>query len=590
MDASQMDLSFVIGVMIVIAALFAIVAKRLDQPLLIGYVLAGFIIGPSVLGVVSDPGFVMALFAEFGLVLLLFMIGLELDFKKIQSLGKMSIIIGTVQITIIVGVVALAAIALGFNMITSVYTGLVVAFSSTIVVAKALTDKGELNTLHGGMILGIVIVEDILAVVGLTLLGALVPSSGGSHGFTFTHMIELVGMHLPEAAWFSMVMLAINGALFVGVAYLFTRYVLPKVLFAIGSSTELLIAVAFGFALTLSAAGAFFSFSLSIGAFVGGIALSNSHFNHELLGKIRPIKDFFIILFFVALGTLLTFSNFVDQLLLIVFLLIAVMLAKPVIIFWVRKAFRYTNRISFLVSVALAQISEFSLILAMAGVAQGSLPQEYLTGAVIATLISMMATAYIIRYDEQLYHLTRPLIDPIERIFGLRPDEVHHAHEMYAPEVLVVGINALSVEAIETARGKKKTVVIEKDPAKIASLHERGVTVLCVDAYNQDLFEELLDISKADMVVSAVSDLNLNLYFVKKVREHNKKASIIVMANEAGAGRKLYSAGATVVLIPEAIGRRLLHEIMISNENEFDKLRALYSKELHKNFVYKREL
>jgi Kef-type K+ transport system membrane component KefB len=358
-----MDFVYSLGLMIVVAAVFALLAKRFGQPLLLGYVLAGLVLGPTVTNIIADPAPVMAFFAEFGLILLMLVIGLELDFSKIKSLGKMSIIIGTLQVILIAGVVWALALLLGFSMITSVYTGLVVAFSSTLVVVKILADKGELDTMHGGMILGILIVEDILAVIGLTLLGALIESGEASHALpTFTHLLEVAGMHLPQVAWFSIVELVINSILFIVVAFLFSKYVLPRIFRIAATSTELLFASAFGVALTLAAIGAFFGFSFAIGAFVAGIALSSAPFSHEVMGKVKPVKDFVLVLFFVALGTLLTFSNFAAQFKLIAFLLLAALLLKPVLIFLVRKVFRYNNRVSFLVSAGLAQISEFSLI------------------------------------------------------------------------------------------------------------------------------------------------------------------------------------------------------------------------------------
>jgi Kef-type K+ transport system membrane component KefB/voltage-gated potassium channel Kch len=584
-----MNFVYMLGLMIVIAAIFALIAKRLNQPLLLGYVLAGLVLGPAVTGIIDDPAPIMAFFAEFGLILLLFVIGLELDFNKIKSLGKMSIIIGTVQIIIITAVVFSIATLLGFSIMASIYTGLIVAFSSTLVVVKALSDKGELDTAHGGMILGILIVEDILAVVGLTILGAFA-SSGEEHHLmpTFTHLVESA-VHLPHAPWFSIVALVINGAFFILVAYLFSKAVLPKVFKVAGSSTELLFVASFGVALTVAALGAFFSFSLSIGAFVAGIALSSSPFSHEIMGKVKPVKDFILVLFFVALGTLITFSNFLQQLKLILLLLVAAVLVKPIIIFVVRKAFRYNNRISFLISIGLAQISEFSLILAMAGVAQGMLETSYITGAVIATLVSMTITVYLIKYDESLHAFFKPLLAPVESIFGLRPEEHHHAHEKHKPQVVVIGVNNLSVEAIEALHGRKHLLVVEKNPSKIILLKEKGIHTLCTDIYNQDLYDEHVDFSQLETLICIADDLNANLYVIRKVRELSKKASLIVVAHTEDEGKRLYKAGATLVMVPEITSRRILSELIMKPTMLRD-VGAAYYTELHKNFVFIREI
>jgi Kef-type K+ transport system membrane component KefB len=306
---------------------------------------------------------------------------------------------------------------------------------------------------------------------------------------------------------------------------------------------------------------------------------------------VKPVKDFVVILFFVALGTLLTFSNFMQQLKLILLLLLAAILVKPILIFMVRKVFTYNNRISFLVSIGLAQISEFSLILAMAGVAQGSIAPEFITGAVIATLISMMLTAYFIRYDEQLYQFFKPMLAPVEQVFGLRPDEHHHAHEKYKPQVIILGVNAISVEAIEALHGKKNILVIEKDPARVIIFKERGVHTICTDAYNQDLYDELVDFSGVETVVSVIEDLATNIYFARKTRELNKSVSIIAVAHTEDQGKKLYRAGVTLALVPDIARRRLLSELLDAPDAKaVHEAGKTYYAELQKHFVYRREL
>lgn len=586
----MVDFVYTLGLIIIVAALFALLAKRFNQPLLLGYVLAGVVLGPAVTGVVSDPAPLMAFFAEFGLVLLLFVIGLELDLSKIKSLGMVSIMIGTVQVALITAIVWLLALLAGFDMMTAVYTGLIVAFSSTLVVVKVLSDKGELTTLHGGMILGILIVEDILAVVGLTLLGALAQTGEVSHSFpTLMHLLEVAGIHIPSAAWFSMIEMLINASLFIFVAFLFSKYLMPKIFKTAVTSTELLFATSFGIALTLAAIGAFFSFSFAIGAFVAGIALSSAPFSHEVMGKVKPVKDFILVLFFVALGTLLTFSNFLQQIKLIVFLVVAAIILKPMIIFVVRKAFKYNNRVSFLISIGLAQISEFSLILAMAGVAQGTLATEYITGAVIATLFSMMLTAYFINYDEQLYMFFKQILAPVENIFGLRSDEQHHQHEKQKPQIVILGINNMSIEAIEQLHNKK-LLLIEKNPEKIIVLKERGIPTLCTDAYNQDLYDEHVDFSAVETVVSVVDAINTNTYFIRKIREINKKAHIVVIARTEEHGKRLYKVGATLVMVPDVTSRRMLSELLSLDTKALHDTGKTYYQELQKHFVYKREL
>ena len=233
-------------------------------------------------------------------------------------------------------------------------------------------------------------------------------------------------------------------------------------------------------------------------------------------------------------------------------------------------------------------LSEFSLILAMAGVAQGSLSPEFMTGAVIATLLSMMLTAYIIKYDEQLYAFFKPILAPIEHVFGLRGAEQHHKHEKHKPKIIIVGVNVVSAEAIELL-AKKDLLIIEKNPKKLISYQERGLHTICSDVFNLDLYEELIDFSAVHTVASTIDDLSANTFLIRKVKHENKETLIIVTARMEEEGRKLYKYGASAVLVPDVTGRRTLAELLRAGKHEIHTAGALYFKELDKHFVYLRE-
>jgi FlaA1/EpsC-like NDP-sugar epimerase len=297
------------------------------------------------------------------------------------------------------------------------------------------------------------------------------------------------------------------------------------------------------------------------------------------------VKEFFLVLFFVALGTLLTVNNLGQQLKLIAFLLVTSIILKPIIIFGVRKVFKYNNRISFLVSAVLAQISEFSLILAMAGVAQGSLSADFMTGAVVATLLSMMLTAYVIKFDEQLYTFFKPLLAPFEHLFGLRGKDHHHAHEAAKPEVVIIGVNSMSAETVELLAHNKSLLVIEKNPKKLHSYQERGIHTICSDVFNTDLYDELIDFTSVKSVASVMGDFSANAFLIRKLRSVNKKAALIVTARTEDQGRKLYKQGATLVLVPDVTGRRILADALSGDAHIHDVGQA-YEQELNKSFVY----
>lgn len=560
-----MDILYSLGIMMVLAAIFAIAAYKLRQPLILGYVVAGIMIGPTFANIIPDPLESLTFFAEFSLILLLFIIGLELDFKKIKTLGTTSIIIGTAQVVVITAVVAGLSLLMGIELIPAIYIGLIVAFSSTIVIVKLLTEKKELDTEHGNMILGILIVEDILAVIGLTILGVLAQSGETQHLIpTLLDVVASVGVPLPQTPWFTIGMIFVNGALFVIASYLITRYILPAIMDQVSSSTELLFATSLSVALILGAVGGFFGFSLAIGAFVAGIVLSSATYRHEVMGKMKPLKDFFLVLFFVSLGTILTFDNIRSQVPLLLFLLGATLIIKPILIFFIRKLFRYNNRISFLIGAGMAQISEFSLLLAIAGVAQGVLTPEFMTTAVIATLLSMMLTAYIIQYDSQLFAIFKPLLLPLEGIFGSRKQEVHHAHEKEIGVTILIGANNIAHEAIETLEKTPHFLLVDRNPRRLSQYQEKGVRTLCTDIYNLDLYTDLVDFSKAKTVISTVNNVRANIFLLEQLKELGITPRIIVTAKTESEATILRSNGFKEVITPQEAEQRLLFGLLRS--------------------------
>jgi hypothetical protein len=211
-----------------------------------------------------------------------------------------------------------------------------------------------------------------------------------------------------------------------------------------------------------------------------------------------------------------------------------------------------------------------------------------MTGAVIATLLSMMLTAYLIKYDEQLYALSKPVLAPVERLFGLRGSEHHHAHEQHKPTTIIVGVNPMSAAVVELL-AEKNVLVIDQNPKKLASYHDRGIKTLCSDIYNVDLYEELIDFSALKTVVSTIGDTSANVFLIRKMHHANKNALIIATAQIEDEGRRLYRAGASLVLVPDVTGKRLLAELLETGSANIHSIGKIYQEELGKHFVYLRE-
>ena len=377
-----------IGLIILFAAVCALISKLFRQPIVLGYVIAGFLIGPLMLAFIKNASLIEQL-AELGIAFLLFIVGLELDLKKFKQLGWVVGITTCLQ----VGLVTLVTFFVARNWLTSVealYIGLIVAFSSTMVVIKLIKDKNELETLHGKISLGILLVQDILVVLALSLL----------QGLGNTSVFALLSV--------------LKGLALILVSYLVGKYIFNYILKLSASIPELLFVVSLAISFIYAAIAYYLGFSIVIGAFIAGVALASSPYSTEIVGRVTSLKDFFLVIFFVSLGMQITDFSFKNNFLFLLILLGLVLIIKPIITFITLKMFKQSNRTSFSSSIYLAQISEFSLVLAGSGVALGVLTKNTFSIVVIVAAITITLTSYLIKYDRNLYSFLHPLLKSIE--------------------------------------------------------------------------------------------------------------------------------------------------------------------------------
>ena len=272
-----------IGIVIIIASILAIVLKILKQEIIPAYILAGIIIGPLALGLVTDTTLISAL-AEIGIAFLLFIAGMEISLKKLKETSTGSLVAGFFQIIIIATATFFITNALGFGRLEAFYLALILTFSSTILVVKIFADKYELNTLHARIAISILLMQDIVAIFALSIL-----SGKFSHIFIYLALLKV--------------------ALLLLIAFLLNKTVLKPLFNFASKSTELLFIVSIAFIFLFSALSYILGISIVIGSFIGGLALANLSYKTEIVSKIRPLRDFFAIIFFVSLGMLLTSIN-----------------------------------------------------------------------------------------------------------------------------------------------------------------------------------------------------------------------------------------------------------------------------------------
>src|SRR3989344_82468 len=436
---------------LVITVLAAGITRLLKQPIIISYILSGIIVGPFILNVVSSIETLTA-FSQIGIAFLLFMVGLNLNPRVIKEVGKISLItgIGQVIFTSLIGYAI--ALMLGFTEIVSFYVSIALAFSSTIIIMKVLSDKRDLDTLYGRISIGFLIVQDFIAIAILLII------SSFKNGVSF----EILAFQTILNAFIALILL-----------FLATIYFLPSLTKFIAKSQEFLMLFSISWCFAIASIFYFLNFSIEAGALIAGISLSLSPYQYEISSKMKPLRDFFLILFFIILGSQMIFSNIFESLTAIIVFSLFVLIGNPIIVMILMGRLGYTKRNSFLSGLTVAQISEFSLIVIALGVTLGHLSQEILSIVTAVGLITFAVSTYMIMYSEKIYLKLSNYLTIFERKGKKADEKKQFKEEKY--DIILFGYNRIGFDILESLKKiKKKFLVVDYDPEVIANLSKEG--------------------------------------------------------------------------------------------------------------------
>lgn len=531
-----------LSIVIVLAAGMAAIMRLLRQPLIIGHILTGIIVGPSVLALLDDKS-LFQVYSEIGIALLLFIIGLELNAAVIRRLGKV-VLFTAMAILVTVGSAGFFVASLfDFNRTEATILGLALFFSSTIIIAKVLSDKRELTRLHGQIAIGIILVDDIVATFALLFVAASSGHSLGS-GEIGTLILKAIGL--------------------VTIFTLIGAKVLPKLGKFMAGSQELLflfaIAWGFGVATLINKAG----FSIEIGALFAGVMLAHLPYAAEIGARLKPLRDFFIVLFFVMLGENLAFSNVTSVLGPALAFAAIVILLKPVVVMAALGALRYTKRTGFKAAINLSQISEFSIVLAILATATGTVGEKVIAVITLVALITIALSTYMMQYDAWLYTKLENFLQIFER---RTTREKEYKAKTYP--LILFGYKKGGHEFVKTFKSMKKPyVVVDYDPDVIDLLSRQNIECLYGDATDQELLAEL-HVAKAKLIISTITDYQTNMILLRYAMHHNHEVVFICHANDYNEAATLYKHGASYVVLPHLIGSERMN--MFLNRNGLDK-------------------
>jgi Kef-type K+ transport system membrane component KefB len=545
------DFFIQLGLIVMLAGGLAYLLRLIRQPQILAYVLTGVLIKPILnliarftpipgFNVLIDQGLINSM-SIFGIAFLLFIVGLEMDLKALKSVSLVSSIGGFIQISVLGFIGYISALFLGYVNIEVAYIGLIVAFSSTMVVMKILSDKKELNTLHGRITVGILLMEDIIAIFALIVLN--------SPEFTFA----LIGIALLKFLF-----------LF-ALAFLASKYLFPYIFSFAAKNQELLLITSLSVCFLFSLAFYYFGFSIIIGAFIAGVALGNLEYSFEIIGKMKSLKDFFSLLFFVSLGMGLSFAAITKNWIAIIVILSIVLIFKPLLIMTICSLFKYTKKPSFMVASSLAQIGEFSLIIVAQGLVIGHVSEELFSITVFVALASITLTSYYMEYSQFFY---KKLEKPLKIYDKFTTEGLEYLPTEVKPTIALCGHNRIGYSILrDLQKVKKKVIVIDYNPEIINKMVRDGYHCIYGEVTDDEIIDRM-NIKKLKILISTIPGLKENLHLIKKVRAVNKKVNILVAANGIDEAMKYYEEGVDYVILPHFLGGEHASNIVTNVRNK----------------------
>lgn len=506
MESVFLEFSLLLG----ISALIGFLGLQLRQPLIVSFIAVGIIVGPSVLNIVDSKDS-LDLLSHIGIAILLFVVGLKLDINIIKNMGLVALSTGLGQVIFTSVFGFFISLALGYNIIPSIYIAVALTFSSTIIIVKLLSDKRELDTLHGKIAIGFLIVQDIAVILAMIVLTAM----GGQNGNDSTldiQILEIVGKGI---------------AMLIGVVIL-TKYVVPSLLRWIAKSPEMLILYAIAWAVLGASVGKWLGFSQEVGAFLAGITIASTPFRDMIATRLVGLRDFLLLFFFINLGASLELGLLGGQIVPAIIFSLFILIGNPLIVMVIMGYMGYRKRTSLLAGFTVAQISEFSLIFVALGYTLGHLSHEEVGLVTLVGLITISASTYMILYSHRIYEILSPYLNFFERTVPYREIALGDTPDTLHPDTIIFGLGRFGMSIANGLYKEGKNVVgIDFNPDLIRPSITHAFHVQYGDIENPDFISHL-DLEHIKWIVCTVRDLNLSLLVIKTLKELGYKGKVAV--------------------------------------------------------------
>ncbi len=534
-----------ITAIMLLAAVLGVVGLLLRQPLIVSLLAAGILVGPSGFSLISSHAQI-ELLAHIGIALLLFVVGLKLDVNLIRTMGTVALATGLGQVLFTSVIGFFLSLALGLTTLEAVYVAVALTFSSTIIIVKLLSDKGEIDALHGRIAIGFLIVQDIvviLVMIGLTAFSGQAEADGWS-------LLKNVGQ------------VVVAGLGFLALVALMMRSVLPTLLRYLARSQELLLLFAVAWAIALATLGDTLGFSKEVGAFLGGVSLASTPYREAISSRLVSLRDFLLIFFFIDLGSRLNLAVLGAQIGKASVLSLFVLIGNPLIVMVIMGYLGYRKRTGLLAGLTVAQISEFSLILGALGVSLGHISLDILGLITLVGLVTIAGSTYLILYSGKLYQFLAPWLGIFERQTPYREALQDSAAAVPAADIILIGLgNFGGGIACHLWERRTKMVGVDFDPEVLEKWRRSGLPVFYGDVGDPELFQHL-PLAAARLVVVTVRDPDLNLKLLQGLRELHFHGRVALTARQEDEARRFHAAGADLVLRPFADAAQQAAEVL----------------------------
>jgi len=552
---SQIALAVDFAIIVVAATLIGLIAKQTGQPTIIAYILTGLILGPVMFDVVTEDALVENM-AELGLGFLLFLLGMKMRFDDVKEILRPIINIAIWQTVLQTALALAVAWALGFNPTEVAIIALATVFGATPIIVKILTDKDEITALPGKIDVGVLIVQDIYLVVVLALLSA--DSLGNA-----TEIATTLGVIA--------VMMTLIGAISIASS----RYLLPRLFREIADNKDVFLIVAIAWAFLFIAISEQFDLSLEVGAFLAGISIAQLPYSKELEDRITPITDFFILVFFASIGLQLEAGELLAYWWQAIVASLVLMVGNFWIMFYLIDREGFSVETSFLGSINMVQVSEFSLVVGALAVTQGFIGNEILGYLSLMALMTMSVSTYIISYNHQIYARVQPWFARFAS-----EDDSDVDLKTYENHAVAIGYDEITEQALPILKEKYgQVVVIDRQTDHIEKLEADGRYDHLYGDFRHGEIRKAANLKGASFVLSSTVQTEVNKALLSEV---NGDALTFVEAEGIADARELYDRGATYVIMSTHLAADQLSDYLEAYFSDRDRFETLTGRDLER--------